>query len=463
MKSATTISLLALAAAPISAWPWQRRAPKSDQLDSYPYHYTRHHQRHSTVAPFPYTGVSNGPFPTGTGTGFLPTGTGAIGTGLPSAPLPILPIPSCVGHICPLGHGPYVSKRDYDSNKYRRSRPHGGPHTGTESPYFPTDSHLPHGGPTGVTGTGFNPFPTATGAFPSNPIIIDSSPIASPTATSTGVVSTSTKTPSTPGNFLQKNGISIGWLPEAVSDFSTITSNLGKPGCYIGQYSQITSTTYDDSQLTQVSVNDLQGAIFIASVQPWIPFTQIDSNVASQVAASMKKFTDQGVEVYLRFGHEMNWYSTPEGKDYHGTASEFVTAWKNIAAAVADNDKVSMFWSPNNAGGDSSSLNQWWPGPETVDVVGIDIYPTSHVSFAGAYKDFHDNFAAKYDKPFVIGETGYSSSSDEDKTYWLQQLSSTEAKSQLEKYQGFSWFEYNKEQNFYVASHGDGVAKEVLG
>lgn len=266
-----------------------------------------------------------------------------------------------------------------------------------------------------------------------------------------------------PETCLKKNGIAVGWLPEAVADFKTITTNLGSPGCYFGQYSQITSTTYDDSQLTQVSADDIQGAIFIASVQPWIPFTQIDSNVASQVAASMKKFTDQGIEVYLRFGHEMNWYATPEGKDYHGTAPEFVAAWKNIAAAVADNPKVSMFWSPNNAGGDSSKLTAWWPGPETVDIVGIDIYPKSHVSFSDAYKDFHDTFAKAYDKPFVIGETGYNGSSDDDKTYWLQQLSSPEAKSSLSNYAGFSWFEYNKEYYFYVASHGKDIAKNILG
>ncbi|CAF9932347.1 MAG: hypothetical protein HETSPECPRED_008335 [Heterodermia speciosa] len=469
MKSSASLSLLALAAAPISAWPWGQRDYLPDPIGPYPYHHPKHPNPTAgstgSVPPFPYSGASGGYFPTGTryhtGTGY-PTGTvGTVGTGIPSG---YLPIPSCAGPICPLGLGPEIPPK-MKKRAYTHRGPYGGPHT---APYYPTTIHGgPTGGPTGGSGTGFHPHPTGTGS-PSHSLIIDSSQIESatggnPTGTGTASASISTKSAVVPGSCLKKNGIAIGWLPEAATDFQTITSNLGSPGCYFGQYSQITSSTYDDSQLTQVTTSDLQGAILIASVQPWIPFTEVDSNVASQVAASMKKFTDQGVEVYLRFGHEMNWYATPQGKDYHGTAPEFITAWKNIAAAVADNSKVSMFWSPNNVGGDSASLNAWWPGPETVDIVGIDIYPTSRVSFADAYKGFHDTFAKAYDKPFVIGETAYSSSSDEDKTYWLQQLSSPEAKSSCPNYAGFSWFEYNKEQDFYVASHGEGIAKSVLG
>ena len=501
MKSATTLSLLALAAAPISAWPWRRPSYVPVPVGPFPYHHPKHHHTGDstgfstvTIPPYPYSGPSGGFFPTGTGTGYFPTGTGTgyfptgtIGTGVPSGYLPVLPLPHCEGHICPLGPGPRIERRAHDIEKYRYRGPHGGPHTassrsytGPQSPYYPTTTYGgPTGGPTGGSGTGFNPFPTGTGfnpfptgtgtgpsiitSSPSLSLIIDSSPLKNPTATPTNTApsSTNTKTPTLPKNCLQKNGIAVGWLPEAVTDFSSISSNLGHPGCYFGQYSQITSSTYDDSQLTQVSPSDLQGAIFIASVQPWIPFTQVDDSVARQVAATMKKFTDQGVQVYLRFGHEMNWYATPAGKDYKGTAPEFVAAWKRVADAVKDNDLVSMYWSPNNAGGDSAALDAWWPGPETVDVVGIDVYPKSEVSFEDAYKGFHDRFSKPYGIPFVIGETG--AGSEEAKRQWLEQLSGAQAKSSCENYKGFSWFEYNKEAYFYVASHGVDIAKEVLG
>lgn len=151
------------------------------------------------------------------------------------------------------------------------------------------------------------------------------------------------------------------------------------------------------------------------------PFTEATPDVVSQVASVLNKFTEQGVEVYLRFAHEMNWYASSQSNTYHGSASEFVTAWKTVAAAVAENPKVSMFWSPNQATFAQSLVSDgWWQGPDTVDIVGIDIYPKSHETFA-------------------------------------------ESLSSCPNYAGFSWFEYNKEVVFYVASHGDTVAKSILG
>lgn len=135
---------------------------------------------------------------------------------------------------------------------------------------------------------------------------------------------TAPKALSVPAGCVQKNNITAGWLPEAPDNFAKIHANLGKPGCFYGRYSQITSSSYDGSQLTQVSADDLGGTIFIASVMPSVPFTEVNSAVALQVAAVMKKFTNSSVEVYLRFGHEMNWYV--QDSTCHGTASEFVAA-----------------------------------------------------------------------------------------------------------------------------------------
>ena len=408
MKLTTTLSLLALAAAPIASFPWQPKKPYEPPYHSQPKHGSWHHNPHptshssshrgpvggSSLPPYPIPSSSRGIFPTGTGfpTGGFPTGSFPTGTNPGGS---IAPVSSVQSSTSPIN-----------------------------------------------TGTG----PTTTGG------------------TSGSGTATAPKGTGVPAGCLKKNNIPVGWLPEAPQDFETITSNLGKPGCFFGQYSQITSSSYDGSQLTEVSIDELQGAIFIASVMPSIPFTEVTSSVASQVADVLKKFTDQGVEVYLRFGHEMNWYASSESDVYHGIASEFVTAWKTVAAAVADNDKISMFWSPNQVS-DAQSLvsDGWWPGPDTVDIVGIDIYPRSHQTFAEIYQDFHDTFAKAFNKPFVIGETGYSTSSDSDKTYWLEQLSSAEALSSCPNYAGFSWFEYNKEVVFYVATNGETIAKSVLG
>lgn len=41
---------------------------------------------------------------------------------------------------------------------------------------------------------------------------------------------------------------------------------------------------------------------------PTIPLSEVTSSVASQVASVLEQFTGRGVEVWLRFGHEMNYY-----------------------------------------------------------------------------------------------------------------------------------------------------------
>ena len=47
-----------------------------------------------------------------------------------------------------------------------------------------------------------------------------------------------------------------------------------------------------------------------------------------------------------------------------------------------------MFWSPNNA--DVSSLYQWFPRANSVDIVGIDICPAS--GQAGSFSEVYQIF-----------------------------------------------------------------------
>lgn len=64
-----------------------------------------------------------------------------------------------------------------------------------------------------------------------------------------------------------------------------IDSTLGAAASTYGVYSQITSATYDGNQLLN-RLEDVvsSGAVFQPAVMPTIPFNQITSSVASQVA-----------------------------------------------------------------------------------------------------------------------------------------------------------------------------------
>lgn len=107
-----------------------------------------------------------------------------------------------------------------------------------------------------------------------------------------------------------------------------------------------------------------------------------------------------------------------------------------------------MFWSPNQDSVDD--LNGWFPGPDYVDIVGMDVYPESGATFASTYGEFYDAFAQGYNKHFCIGETGaYRGGSVANKEEWVTQLANTDVSS-YPCYKSATWFEYDKRVDFRI-------------
>lgn len=96
-----------------------------------------------------------------------------------------------------------------------------------------------------------------------------------------------------------------------------INKRLGAVSSTYGMYSHLDSDDYNGYELLE-EYDDVvrSGAVFIPSVMPVLNsgFSGVTTDVASQVAGVMRKFTDKGVVVWLRFGHEMNWYVDPVSK-----------------------------------------------------------------------------------------------------------------------------------------------------
>jgi hypothetical protein len=93
-----------------------------------------------------------------------------------------------------------------------------------------------------------------------------------------------------------------------------INQKLGSVSSTYGMYSHIDSENYDGYELLEEYQDVISsGAVFIPSVMPVLAsgFSGITPDVASQIATVMRKFTDKGVVVWLRFAHEMNWYVDP--------------------------------------------------------------------------------------------------------------------------------------------------------
>lgn len=241
-----------------------------------------------------------------------------------------------------------------------------------------------------------------------------------------------------------------------------INDKLGAKSSVYGWYAQIKSSNFDAHQLLDIKQDVIDsGAVFVASVMPSVNFNEITPDVAKQVAAVMKEFTDAGVTVWLRYAHEMNWYVV-DGT-YHGTSADFLTSWKNIYEAnCANNDKVSCFWSPNQVGS-VSDLEPWWPGQEFVDLVGIDCYPRNKndlgdAEFDRLYGDFYNTYSKPYNLPFAIGETG---AGDGMKSEWLKTLVSPDKKTKYPNYVSMSWFEFDKEADFRIVMTEDATLQQT--
>ncbi|CAH7687267.1 glycoside hydrolase superfamily [Phakopsora pachyrhizi] len=235
---------------------------------------------------------------------------------------------------------------------------------------------------------------------------------------------------------------------------SQLNSALGVNSASYGWYAQAKSgTTFDGSQLLSV-IDDVKACdcVFQPAVMPtggWKGLTNSDNSQAIAIANVMKKFTDRGIPVWLRFAHEANYYQT-DGT-YSGNVSDFQAGWSAVAAACNKiAPEVKMWWTPNVA--DSSSYSTYAPTDmSTVHLVGVDYYPkalSTGSEFIDTMKKFHDTYAVQ-GRMFAIGETGLGyAGSDSDKMSWLKQL--TSAKVSLPKMIAFSWFNYQKTYDYRI-------------
>ena len=53
------------------------------------------------------------------------------------------------------------------------------------------------------------------------------------------------------------------------------------------------------------------GAVFQPAIMPTgLSFSEVTSDIANDIAKVVRQYTDRGIEVWLRFAHEMNYYAT---------------------------------------------------------------------------------------------------------------------------------------------------------
>ncbi len=134
------------------------------------------------------------------------------------------------------------------------------------------------------------------------------------------------------------------------------------------------------------------------------PGTNLNSRWCAQVdviAGYLRQLSDAGVPVLLRPYHEMNgnwfWWGGRPGKD--GSAALYRQFFDRLVNFHKLNNLI-WVWNVNSPGGNAGSLSEYYPGPQYVDLLTIDIY--------GEFKkDYYtEMLALAGDKPIALGEVG---------------------------------------------------------
>ncbi len=183
--------------------------------------------------------------------------------------------------------------------------------------------------------------------------------------------------------------------------------------------------------------------------------------------------------VFFRPFHEMNgnwypWDGTHNGGAVDGPA-KFIQAWKHIhnIFAKAGATNVTWVWNINaeNIPDETwNSSNNYYPGDDYVDWIGIDGYNWGTTN-GSSWKTFDQIFLSSYSdivaryltKPIMIGEMGCSDIGG-DKSSWITD-SFAAMKSKYPAIKAYNWFNINKETDWRIDSSSDAKAaiKSAMG
>ncbi|KAG0142614.1 hypothetical protein CROQUDRAFT_673444 [Cronartium quercuum f. sp. fusiforme G11] len=273
---------------------------------------------------------------------------------------------------------------------------------------------------------------------------------------------------------LQRNGISIGFLPafgERISpnDPKSINARLPVPMAIMGDYVDLASW---DDQLTRIDFHmgwfsSIEGnPVWELALMPNEGLEMVTQDIADKIGKKMRWINEQGIIVWLRFAHEMNgdWYKWGQQPEL------FLEKWKLVFEAVkAQTDNTYMLWAPNSRFAEVNEphggYNLYWPGPQYVDIVGLSFYhygghgrtnvlpPTQHA--ISVLKNFSDLFSTPFNIPVVLAETAASytrsiesgqpawgGASEYDIKYqWIQQLLSKEMTEAVPNLRAIAWLQ----------------------
>lgn len=271
------------------------------------------------------------------------------------------------------------------------------------------------------------------------------------------------------------NNLPIGFIPQhdasptPMADINFVLSQTAKDGskttfrsATYGWYAQVyPGLPFKGEQLLKIKDDVIKsGAIFETAIMPlrsYEGFTAQNPSQAIAVAKVLQQFTKAGVQIRLRFGHEMNYYGA-SGKDkiYSNDTIAFKEAFKqmSIAAKKYCQNNVQMVFNPNE--GNLTEIDRWAPDPSTYSLIALDYYAPTKASltvqsYLSVVSPFYQKYGQNGKKPFIICETSIRwNSTIDDRLQWLRILSDPSLRKTLPSLQSLTWFNLKKDYPFDI-------------
>ncbi len=244
----------------------------------------------------------------------------------------------------------------------------------------------------------------------------------------------------------------------------------GMSPCVIMEFVSWNDGSFDHLNEKIVEIRET-GATPILTLEPWyfpgkkpVSLNSISSGEQDKVLRSFgRTIAKSGGTVMIRFAHEMNgnWY--PWAGFHNGKSpAPYIEAWKRAHKVISsETDKKATLlwiWSVNNKSVPSEAWNKpqnYYPGNEYVDIIGIDGYNWSSKHPKSFDRIFHRSLIKLRElyptKAFAITETA-SSGSDAYKANWIKNMfHSLDWKYNYVSF--FVWFDHNKEENWAVTDN----------
>lgn len=305
-------------------------------------------------------------------------------------------------------------------------------------------------------------------------------------------------------------GAQLNWSADSPAAY---TARLGRSPAIYGRFISYPLSASDKKTLGgEVTQIGQQHAMFFLTLEPVGGLQTVNAASASDLASTLATWNEQGVDVFVRFGQEMNgsWY--PWGQK----PTEYIRAFRTVADAVHRVAlKSVMVWSPNYAGGypfgnetynakpndvDFPTLDTnhdgklttyddaytpYYPGDDAVDWVGLTLYnwgchypwgpniaaePNKFVQqVTGTYNglcgnesmdgNFYQQYAVGHHKPMALSETsafydeaeaGQGSTNLQIKQAWMSQVLDPALSRTFPLLKVENWFEYRHNENGVV-------------